>query len=68
MPASLGAGGVPNPGSFKGYVPGFWGADFDELVRDDAELREWIETGRVRRIAEHPVGGRKRRGDCLSPP
>lgn len=54
----LGAGGVPNPGSFKGYVPGFWGADFDELVRDDAELREWIETGRVRRIAEHPVGGR----------
>jgi mono/diheme cytochrome c family protein len=28
----LGAGGVANPGSFKGYVPGFWGEDFDELV------------------------------------
>src|SRR5438876_8232843 len=26
-----GAGGVPNPGSFKGYIPGFWGAGFDEL-------------------------------------
>jgi mono/diheme cytochrome c family protein len=30
----LGAGGVPNPGAFKGYIPGFWGADFDELVQN----------------------------------
>jgi mono/diheme cytochrome c family protein len=53
----LGAGGVANPGSFKGYVPGFWGDDFDELVRDDDELREWIDDGKIARIAEHPIGG-----------
>src|SRR5436309_913718 len=54
----LGAGGVPNPRSFKGYVPSFWGADFDELVRDDTELRTWIAKGEIPRIAEHPIGGR----------
>lgn len=53
----LGAGGVLNPGSFKGYIPGFWGEDFDELVADDAELRAWIADGRIPRIADHPVGG-----------
>src|SRR2546428_11622508 len=31
----LGAGGVANPGSFKGYVPRLSGADFDDLVRSD---------------------------------
>jgi len=54
----LGAGGVANPGSFKGYVPGFWGEDFDELVRDEDELRAWIADGEIERIAEHPVGRR----------
>jgi len=53
----LGAGGVPNPGSLKGYIPAFWGADFDDLVRDDAELRRWIGEGKIPRIIEHPVGG-----------
>lgn len=52
----LGAGGVSNPRSFKGYVPGFWGEDFDELVRDDDELRHWIADGKIARIAEHPIG------------
>src|SRR5262245_65922665 len=41
----LGAGGIPNPGSLKGYIPSFWAADFDDLVRDDGELREWIAKG-----------------------
>ena len=54
----LGAGGVRNPGSFKGYIPAFWGADFDDLVRDDDELRTWIAKGEIPRIAEHPIGGR----------
>jgi mono/diheme cytochrome c family protein len=54
----MGAGGEPNPGSFKGYIPGFWGDDFDELVRSDDELREWIAEGHLDRIAQHPVGGR----------
>jgi len=53
----LGSGGMPNPGSFKGYIPGFWGADFDELVRNDDELRVWISEGHLERIEDHPVGG-----------
>ena len=53
----LGAGGVGNPGSFKGYVPSFWAGDFDELVHDDDELRRWIAEGEIPRITEHPVGG-----------
>ncbi len=51
----MGAGGLKNPGSLKGYIPGWWGEDFDELVRDEAELREWIEEGKIRRLAEHPI-------------
>jgi mono/diheme cytochrome c family protein len=53
----LGAGGHPNPGSFKGYIPGFWGSDFEELVQNDDELREWIAEGHLDRIEHHPVGG-----------
>jgi mono/diheme cytochrome c family protein len=53
---ALGAGGVPNPGSFKGYIPGFWGDDYDELVQNDEELHQWIADGEIPRIAEHPVG------------
>ncbi len=55
--APMGAGGVPNPGSFKGYIPGFWGADYDELVLNDDELHEWIAEGHLDRIKNHPVGG-----------
>src|SRR5207237_1199447 len=51
----LGAGGMANPGSLKGYVPGFWGADFDDLVRSDEELWHWIAEGEIRRITEHPI-------------
>jgi hypothetical protein len=59
---------VSKPGSFKGYVPGFWGADYDELVRDDGELRAWIADGRIDRIAEHPIGGRFFRGQAVKMP
>lgn len=54
----LGVGGQANPGSLKGYIPGFWGRDFAELVRDDDELRSWIESGRIERIATDPIGRR----------
>jgi mono/diheme cytochrome c family protein len=64
----LGAGGVSNPRSFKGYVPGFWGVDYDELVRDDEELRAWIADGRIDRIAEHPIGGRFFRAQKVTMP
>jgi mono/diheme cytochrome c family protein len=52
----MGGGGTPNPGSFKGYVPGFWGHDFRDLVRSDDELHEWIREGSIRRLAESPLG------------
>lgn len=64
----LGAGGVPNPGSFKGYIPSFRGADFDELVRDDEELRRWIADGEIPRLAQHPVGGRFLRRQVIKMP
>ena len=53
----LGAGGLPNPRSFKGYIPGFWDGDYDELVRSDDELHRWIADGAIPRITEHPIGG-----------
>jgi len=43
-----GAGGrlaKPNPGSLKGYIPSWDGADFPDLVRDSTEFREWVEHG-----------------------
>jgi len=49
---SMGIGGVPNPGSLKGYIPGFGGDDFEELVRDDAELRAWITSGGIPRLRD----------------
>ncbi|HET9317471.1 MAG TPA: c-type cytochrome [Vicinamibacteria bacterium] len=50
-----GRGNAPNPGSLKGYIPSWDGADYPELVRDDAELREWIHDGSPRRLREHRV-------------
>ncbi len=43
----LGLGGIENPKSFKGYIPGWFGRDFDELTSDgDRELvAEWIADG-----------------------
>ena len=43
-----GAGGrlaQRNPGSLKGYVPSWDGADFRDLVRSRTEFDEWIERG-----------------------
>jgi mono/diheme cytochrome c family protein len=64
----LGAGGVPNPGSFKGYVPGFWAHDFDDLVRNDEELKQWIADGEIARIVDHPIGGRFFRRQAIKMP
>jgi mono/diheme cytochrome c family protein len=43
----LGQGGTANPGSLKGYVPGFFGRDFDTLTAggDPAAVRQWIRDG-----------------------
>lgn len=50
-----GAGGIPNPGSLGGFVPGFAGKNFSELVRDEAEFREWVKTGTLARLERNPV-------------
>jgi mono/diheme cytochrome c family protein len=44
----LGQGGVENPGSLKGYIPGFFGSDFRALTRNGnrQDIREWILKGR----------------------
>jgi mono/diheme cytochrome c family protein len=52
---AMGSGGHPNPGSLKGYIPGFAGRDFTELVRDDAELRGWISDGGIARLRDDPI-------------
>ena len=48
----LGVGGLPNPGSLKGYIPGFVGRDFGDLVQNDEELRDWIAKGAIARLEQ----------------
>lgn len=53
-----GAGGRlagPNPGSLKGYVPSWDGADFAELVHSRAEFGEWVERGVSPRFEGNPL-------------
>jgi mono/diheme cytochrome c family protein len=47
-----GRGSLPNPGSLKGYVPGWDGSDFAELERGDAEFREWVQDGMPKRLSQ----------------
>ena len=46
-----GAGGLMNPDSLTGFIPGWYGADFRELVRDREEFDAWIRKGKVPRLA-----------------
>ena len=50
-----GAGGLPNPGSLGGFIPGFRGRNFRDLVRDRGEFDEWVRTGTSRRLAKNPI-------------
>jgi mono/diheme cytochrome c family protein len=63
-----GLAGVANPGSFKGYVPGWAGADFAELVRSEEELRQWIVDGSPARLRDHPVARRFIEGQVIRMP
>jgi mono/diheme cytochrome c family protein len=51
----MGAGMSENPGSLKGYIPGWWGNDFHDLVRSDDELRDWILAGEVPRLRDNAI-------------
>lgn len=53
-----GSGGVGNPGSFTGTVPGWYGPEFRELVRDRTEFDAWITEGAIPRLANHPIASR----------
>lgn len=50
-----GRGGLPNPRSFKGYIPSWDGPDFPDLATGDAEVREWILDGRPKRLQANPL-------------
>lgn len=54
----LGQGGIANPDSFKGYIPGFFGEDFRKLTAngDRGEVLYWIDHGRGRAIESGPLG------------
>ncbi len=47
--------GSKNPRSFKGYIPPWRGRDFEELVADDDELRQWILEGKIDRFESNPA-------------
>lgn len=59
----LGQGGASNPASFKNYIPGFFGKDFQKLTdngnRD--EILHWIEHGRGKAIEAGTLGYLARR-------
>ena len=46
---------LPNPGSLKGYVPSWDGADFPELVSGEPEFRQWVEHGVSDRFKSNPA-------------
>jgi mono/diheme cytochrome c family protein len=56
----LGQGGFQNEKSFKGYVPGYFGSDFDVLTRDGSpeSVRSWITDGMDAEMVEQPMLGR----------
>jgi len=63
-----GSGGLPNPGSFTGFVPGWHGADFDEMVHDRAEFDAWIREGSIARLRDHFIASRYLESQRLSMP
>ncbi len=53
----IGSGGPANPGSFSGFIPGWLGPAYDDLVRSDEEMEEWIRKGKILRLEKHPIAG-----------
>lgn len=51
----MGVGGRPNPGALKGYIPGFVGQDFADLVQNEEELLSWIRTGGIERLEQNSL-------------
>jgi len=49
-----GSGGLPNPGSLGGFIPGFRGKNFEDLVSGEEEFREWVRDGTSSRLGAKP--------------
>jgi mono/diheme cytochrome c family protein len=64
----MGAGTSRNMGSLKGYIPGWWGNDFRDLVHSEEELRGWINDGEIARLRDHPVARYFTRSQRVSMP
>ncbi len=63
-----GAGGVANPGSFTGRIPGWYGAEFEHLVRDRDEFEQWVRGGQISRLADAPLARYFQRRQTLKMP
>ena len=63
-----GSGGLPNPGSFTGFIPGWYGADFTDMVRNRAEFDAWIRAGAIDRLAGHFMASRYLRSQRVGMP
>jgi mono/diheme cytochrome c family protein len=63
-----GRGLTADPGSFKGYVPPWDGADYADLVRDGAELRQWVRNGVTDRFKANPAARRIVEGETIRMP
>jgi cytochrome c553 len=63
-----GSGGLPNPGSLAGFVPGWYGPDFEDLVRDRAEFEGWVLEGSIPRLREGWIAPRFLRRQRLPMP
>jgi mono/diheme cytochrome c family protein len=50
-----GSGGLPNPGSFAGFIPGWYGSDFRDLVRGKKEFVSWVLIGGIPRLSRNPL-------------
>jgi len=63
-----GSGGLANPGSLSGFVPGWYGPDFDDLVRNCREFDEWILEGKLARLDDHAIASYFTRRQRVSMP
>ena len=63
-----GAGGLPNPRSLGGFIPGFLGDNFPDLVESRVEFDEWVKTGGLERLERNPLVRRAWRRQALSMP
>lgn len=50
-----GRGRAPNKGSLKGYIPSWDSSDWNELVENPQELREWVLDGAPKRLRSNPA-------------